>query len=481
MSQEQVMSLKPAHVTHKLGFDTILPMGRLNGFQNMLIIVQTMLSQPATTSVSDDNSSKVVDLDINEDDSGASSSTISMLNLPEIDAISSITFPSTLANERADEVAMLLSGGVDSSVALKLLIDQGKKVRAYYLKIWLEDELKFLNDCPWEEDLRYATETCQKLGVPLEVVSLQKEYFNHVVKYTIDEARAGRTPNPDIMCNSMIKFGMFVDFVGKYHHKIATGHYALVDEIKDDNGVDRVRLLSSPDRIKDQSYFLSNLRQDQLQKCLFPIGHLEKVEVRKLAEQFDLPSKARKDSQGICFLGKLSFDQFIGHYLGEQVGEIRDAQTNRVIGSHKGLWFHTIGQRKGVGLLLNKGYVHNGPYYVVDKHIASNTLYVTNNYTVIDAPRRFFRVEHLNWIMPLSDSLKRGENIPVKVKLRHGPNLATAVMCLDRSNEVEEKQGVFVELAEKDKGIAPGQFAVFYDETGSYVLAAGAVAFKTTK
>lgn len=271
---------------------------------------------------------------------------------------------------------MLLSGGVDSSVALKLLIDQGRilpytsyifgllliiymqgthihclliiifnmlfclrnhtlicliafsmilylghKVRAYYLKIWLEDELQHLNECPWEEDLKYATDTCSHLNVPLEVIPLQKEYFDYVVRYTIKEAREGRTPNPDVMCNSLIKFGMFYEYVGRFSKKIATGHYAQLHYKRDAEGnVLRAVLSPSPDRIKDQSYFLSNLKQSQLQRCVFPIGHLQKSEVRQLAEQFDLPTKHRRDSQGICFLGKLSFDQFIAHYMGEKSG-----------------------------------------------------------------------------------------------------------------------------------------------------------------
>ena len=209
---------------------------------------------------------------------------------------------------------MLLSGGVDSSVALKLLLDQGYTVRAFYLKIWLEDEIAHLNECPWEEDLTYAQQVCSQLNVPLEAISLQKEYWDEVVSYTFQEAKQGRTPNPDVMCNSRIKFGVFFDYIGRYFSKVATGHYAQV--ANEEGGI--ATLLTSPDPIKDQSYFLSNLNQSQLSKCLFPIGHLKKEKVRQLAEHFELATQRRKDSQGICFLGKkknLETEPWLHHSL----------------------------------------------------------------------------------------------------------------------------------------------------------------------
>ncbi|CAM9202473.1 unnamed protein product, partial [Ectocarpus sp. 12 AP-2014] len=319
-----------------------------------------------------------------------------------------------------NEVAMLLSGGVDSSVAMRLLQDQGYKIRAFYLKIWLEDELAHLNECPWEEDLAYATAVCEQAGVPLEVVPLQREYWDQVVSYTVREAREGRTPNPDVMCNSRIKFGMFYDHVGKHFRHVATGHYARLEHSggSGDNkttpndrsaaaaaagteeapgrvaaGSDRgrVRLLLSPDAVKDQTYFLCALTQDQLRKALFPLGVYTKDQIRELAESYDLPTKHRKDSQGICFLGKLKFDEFLQHYLGTSPGAIVD-QTGRHIGEHKGLWFHTIGQRKGVGPGLVPGVVNLGPWYVADKDMESNVLVVTNDREAIASPREVFRV-----------------------------------------------------------------------------------------
>src|SRR3972149_7962267 len=161
------------------------------------------------------------------------------------------------------KIAVLVSGGVDSSVALKLLKDQGHNVTAYYLKIWLEDELSYLGDCPWQEDLDYVKKVCDQLDVPLEVVSLQKEYHDEVVSYTLAEIKAGRTPNPDILCNSRIKFGLFLDKIGAEYDKVASGHYAQLKKIDG-----RSLLEQSPDPVKDQSYFLSHLSQEQLEKLL---------------------------------------------------------------------------------------------------------------------------------------------------------------------------------------------------------------------
>ena len=185
--------------------------------------------------------------------------------------------------------------------------------------------------------------------MPLETVSLQREYWDQVVQYTFDEARLGRTPNPDIMCNSRVKFGTFFEHVGRHFKKVATGHYAQVLPLpvgeglifaqkSDVQDVD-VHLALSPDQVKDQTYFLCNLRQDQLRRALFPIGHLQKSEVRAHAERLQLPNRKRKDSQGICFLGKLKFNEFISHYLGDSPGDIREQPGGESMGTHRGLWY----------------------------------------------------------------------------------------------------------------------------------------------
>ena len=256
------------------------------------------------------------------------------------------------------------------------------------------------------------------------------------------------------------------------------------------NPVARARLLMSPDAVKDQTYFLSNLRQDQLAKALFPIGHLQKPEVRRLAELYQLPTRHRKDSQGICFLGKLKFDEFISHYLGDRRGPIQCYETGRVLGHHRGLWYHTIGQRKGLGPYLDS-VVHEGPWYVAEKNADFNVLYVTNNLDVVEQPRLQFRVHRMNWVsgaeptgLPPWIEEQEGAEATMKeggseqqemkkggkhmhIKLRHGPNFVTGrVWKID--NEL-----LRVILDVRDKGIAPGQFAAFY--CGKECLGAGVI------
>lgn len=339
------------------------------------------------------------------------------------------------------KIAVLLSGGVDSSVALNLLKEQGHELTAFYLKIWLEDELAFLGDCPWEEDLDYARQVCKQIDVPLEVIPMQKEYFNSVVSYTIDEVKQGRTPNPDIFCNKLIKFGLFLDKIDSKFQKVATGHYAQI--IEDQN---KFLLKQAPDPIKDQTYFLSRLSQKQLSRCLFPIGHLSKEEVRQLAEKYDLPNKNRKDSQGICFLGKLKFDQFLKHYLGEKKGDLIEYESGKKIGEHHGFWYFTIGQRKNIRL-------PDGPWFVVDKNVSENQVIISKNYHSAEKKRDQLKVKDFNWF-----SGERPSNKDLKVKLRHGEEF------YDSHIEFNKDGSATITLDKDDQGIAPGQFAVFYDQ-----------------
>ena len=266
------------------------------------------------------------------------------------------------------KVAVLLSGGVDSSVALNLIKNSPNphQVTAFYLKIWLEDDLAFLGECPWETDLSYAQAVCEQAGVPLKVVSLQSKYFEKVVSHAISELKAGRTPSPDILCNQRIKFGEFFSCIDADYDKVASGHYAQIEEIKG-----KFWLKRAPDPVKDQTYFLSSLSQAQLSRALFPIGRFTKAEVRALAQKFDLPTQSRKDSQGICFLGKIRYRDFVEAYLGENVGEIVEVESGQVLGQHRGYWFYTIGQRKGLGL-------HGGPWFVVKKDVVHNKIYVSH-------------------------------------------------------------------------------------------------------
>ncbi len=339
------------------------------------------------------------------------------------------------------KIAVLVSGGVDSSVALALLKQAGHDVTAFYLKIWLEDELAFLGSCPWEEDLAFVKAVCEHLNVPLNVISLQQEYWDSVVSYTIKEAEAGRTPNPDVLCNQFVKFDAFYKKIPTDYEKVATGHYAHLEEKA---GV--FELSCAPDLVKDQTYFLSHLSQEQLSRALFPLGKFTKEEVRKMALEFNLPTAQRKDSYGICFLGKISFDEFLEHHLKTRPGNLVEFETGKVMGQHKGFWFHTIGQRKGIGL-------SGGPWYVVTKDPKQNIVYISKNYHDAAKERRVFAVENLHWIAnqpPITQNLH--------VKLRHGPEKALCTLELDSLKET----GI-VTLEKSDQGIAPGQFAVFYN------------------
>ena len=341
------------------------------------------------------------------------------------------------------KIAMLLSGGVDSSVALRLLKEEGSHdITAFYLKIWLEDEMAFLGECPWEEDMQYVRAVCEQLDIPLQIVPLQREYMDRVVSYVLAELKQGRTPSPDILCNERIKFGAFFDAIDSSYDKVATGHYAQVRENED--GI--FELLRAPDPVKDQTYFLSSLSQEQLSRACFPIGSLMKSRVRELAEEFDLPNKVRKDSQGICFLGKISYPDFVKFHLGEKQGEIIEIETGEKKGEHKGVWFHTIGQRSGLGL-------SGGPWYVVKKDLETNIVYISHKNGLEDQLRDEVTVNTVHWT-----SGKFPENTNLKVKLRHGPQMVEA-----RIMDLGEDRA-FIKLAEKDKGIAPGQSCIFYDE-----------------
>ena len=348
------------------------------------------------------------------------------------------------------KVAVLLSGGVDSSVALNLLKNEGHDITAFYLKIWLQDEFSFLGDCPWEEDLEYARGVCEQAGVPLEIISLQNEYWDNVVTYTISEIKEGRTPNPDIFCNSLIKFGQFYDKIDNAFEKVATGHYAKVESL---NG--KYLLKRAPDPVKDQTYFLAYLNQKQLSRALFPLGELNKNEVRKLAEDFDLPNKNRKDSQGICFLGQVKFNEFIKQHLGEKRGDIIVSETGEKIGEHEGYYYFTIGQRSGLKL-------GGGPWFVVKKDVEKNIVYISKE-NKSRRSRNKFKVTNFNWFAE-----KPPEKKDLQVKIRHGRRFFNCTL-----NLIDDKLGEVI-LEEPDQGIAPGQFAVFYDDDvclgGSVIL-----------
>lgn len=350
------------------------------------------------------------------------------------------------------KIAVLLSGGVDSSVALRLLQAAGHSCTAFYLKIWFQEDFEnFWSACPWDEDLKYAQAVCDQVDVPLEVVHLTDEYWNNVVSHIISEYQCGRTPNPDILCNTRIKFGAFMDAISSMEFDyVASGHYAHVIHSSLDQ-IDSSSVLElSNDTVKDQTYFLSHLSQSQLKRLLFPLGSISKDEVRRLAAKMDLPNKDRKDSQGICFLGKIKFSEFVARHIGEMEGILLEAETGQFLGKHRGFWFYTIGQRQGLRL-------PGGPWYVVAKDIQNNVVFVSRNYFSFDKRRRTFRVGSLKWL---------GGSPPdmfdkLRCKVRHGPNFYN---CSIKMTPSDNGNGDVADiyLSEDDQGLAAGQYAAFY-------------------
>jgi tRNA-specific 2-thiouridylase len=349
------------------------------------------------------------------------------------------------------KIAVLTSGGVDSSVALMRLVEEGTHdLTAFYLKIWLEDEMAFLGSCPWEEDLEHVRSVCDAAKVPLEVISLQQEYLGTVVAYALRELEHGHTPSPDVMCNRFIKFGAFVDRIGDRFDRVASGHHARVAE---QEGL--FHLFRGADRKKDQTYFLCQLEQEQLARCLFPIGDLTKAEVRERAHRLGLVNAERPDSQGICFLGRVPFDDFVRHHLGDRPGEIRRISNHELLGHHPGAWFYTVGQRRGLGL-------GGGPWYVVAKDLDNNTVLVAHGDELTEYSKNTFRVAQPHWIAqpPQSSDLF--------VRIRHGERIDRCSVSEGDDGSLEVKFNTTA-----DPGIAPGQFAVLYD--GEECLGGGVI------
>lgn len=473
MDAQSVLDVDPGTVADQLGIRSVLFKGRNDGLASMMSVVQNQIRR----------------LLCRKDPQNQSLEKMGE-NPPMNQTLSSLPNQSVEGNKPT--VAMLLSGGVDSSVALNLLVRQGYNVTAFYLKIWLEDELAHLGQCPWEDDYRVCTQVCEQAGVPLESISLQNEYMDKVISYTIHEAKKGRTPNPDIMCNSRVKFGCFYDAISQrnFDH-VATGHYAQLEEIQHSDGTVERKLLRAPDPIKDQSYFLAALTQEQLSKVLFPIGQFEKSRVRELAKEYNLPNKNRPDSQGLCFLGKVKFDEFLSEYLGTEPGDIVDAETNDVIGRHNGIWYHTVGQRKGLGKVLDPIATSRGPWYVVAKDTSRRLIIASNQYDEerFESTRRQFFVEDIRWITRNPPSpLDLQSGVRLSMKIRHGPTIVHGTLQVSNNNQNGDKEhaqdqsitasalgtteGKII-LDKKDGGLAPGQFVVFYDGTeclGSAVI-----------
>lgn len=340
------------------------------------------------------------------------------------------------------KIACLISGGVDSAVAVHLLKEAGNTPDLFYIKIGSGPEGEW--DCSAEEDWEMATAVARKYGCHLELIDLQKEYWERVVGYIVDRLRRGLTPNSDVMCNRYIKFGCFDERAGHLYDRIATGHYARTEV--DENGL--TWLCTSPDAVKDQTDFLAQLDGFVLKKAMFPIGALEKDEVRRIAEENHLAPARRKDSQGICFLGKLRFSDLARKYLGEQEGIVVERETGNVIGKHKGYWFYTIGQRKGLGF-------GGGPWYVVGKDIKRNIIYISRGFQTQAAYSSDFSIAEPNFLT--MNPFEANAEYEITLKVRHTPEFTPATI-----KRLGERY--HLHTAEPLQGIAPGQFAVLYDK-----------------
>ena len=351
-------------------------------------------------------------------------------------------------------IAALLSGGVDSSVVVHLLCEQGYKPTLFYIKIGM-DGAEYM-DCSAEEDIELATVTARKYGLPLVIVDLHREYWDNVAAYAIDKIKKGQTPNPDVMCNKLIKFGCFEQRVGKDFDFTATGHYATT--LQRDG---KTWLGTAKDPVKDQTDFLAQIDYLQVSKLMFPIGHLMKNEVREIALKAGLPSARRKDSQGICFLGKINYNDFVRRFLGEKEGAVIELETGRKIGTHRGYWFHTIGQRKGLGL-------SGGPWFVIKKDIQDNIVYVSHGYGVETQFGNEFSLGDFHYITDNPWRESETEGVDITFKIRHTPEFIKGKLF-------REEDRYHILSSEKLQGIAPGQFGVVYDESAEVCIGSGEI------
>lgn len=351
------------------------------------------------------------------------------------------------------KIAVLISGGVDSAVAVHRLLEQGHELHLFYIRIGLDTDE---GDCSAEEDIEMCRYIASRYHLPFEVVSLHEEYWENVMEYALRTVKEGLTPNPDIMCNKMIKFGYFERRWGHEFDKTATGHYATTHEI---DGL--CYLGTAVDPVKDQTDFLAQISYDQLSHLIFPIGDLPKARVREIAMATQMPNAYRRDSQGICFLGKINYNDFIRRHLGERSGAIVEIETGRKLSTHRGYWFHTIGQRKGLGL-------SGGPWYVVKKNVHDNVIYVSNGYDTARQYGRTLHLDEMHWITrdPWPDDCNRVE---ITFKNRHTPEFTTGHLTRLGAGEY------VIESLTDVQGIAPGQFAVVYDRERRLCLGSGVI------
>ncbi len=383
-------------------------------------------------------------------------------------------------------VVVGLSGGVDSSVAAYLLKEQGYDVIGLFMKNWHDESVILANECPWIEDSNDAMLVAQSLGIPYQVIDLSAEYKERIVDYMFAEYATGRTPNPDVLCNREIKFDTFLKTaLSLGADYVATGHYCQKDEIMV-NGKPVYRLLAGKDKNKDQSYFLCQVSQDQLSKALFPIGGLEKSEVRRIATEQGLVTATKKDSQGLCFVGKISLPDFLQQQLKPKEGNIIEipadsvsvngsteiahisephhftAAQGEIVGNHSGAHYFTIGQRKG----LNVGGKEK-PLFVIGTDIEENLIFTGQGDDHPGLYRKGLRVQEseIHWVRP-DLAMHAGEKRKYSARIRYRQQLEEAELHFDGDN-------LFVVFEKAQRGVAPGQFVAWYD--GEELIGSGVI------
>ncbi len=393
------------------------------------------------------------------------------------------------------KIVVGLSGGVDSSVAAYLLQKQGHEVIALFMRNWNDASVTLEDECPWIEDSNDALLVAKKLGIPFQVIDMSELYKERIVDYMFAEYEKGRTPNPDVLCNREVKFDVFLETaLSLGADKVATGHYARLDSFLGENGEETYQLLAGKDNNKDQSYFLCQLSQKQLSKALFPIGELTKPEVREIAREMELATADKKDSQGLCFIGKVSLPTFLQQQLKAKEGEIVEIFENfaeyhkelpefsskleeleylsakikykksdgKVIGKHQGAQFYTIGQSKGLGI---GG--HATSCFLISRDMENNLVFVGEGKNFPGLYRKALKIDNseVHWIRE-DLRLKNGESMEVLARIRYRQPLEKATLY-------QFEEGFFIEFENPQTAIAEGQFAAWY--LGEELLGSGVI------